>query len=89
MDPLEARIFAASLRDDLPTIDLHGLTISQALEKLDVFLYTIYERHETSGRVITGIGSGALQQAVEQYLKEHVAVQTYSSGAGSVIVLMK
>jgi len=89
MDSLEAKLFAASLRTDLPEIDLHGLHTAEALEKLDVFLYTIYTAHESAGRVITGIGKGVLQAAVENYLREHSLVGALEGGAGVVVVVLK
>jgi dsDNA-specific endonuclease/ATPase MutS2 len=83
----ELKFFAAQLGAKIPVIDLHGLYSSDALEKLDIFIYQCIEKNEDSGRVIYGGGTGKLREVVLGKLKDHKAVSKYQEEGGSVIVL--
>lgn len=88
MDTREARRMAASLRTDLPTLDLHGLYPQEALEKLELFLYTMIERGETEFAVVYGVGTGELGKTVLAHLDKHPAVVDRVEEAGRCIVLL-
>lgn len=82
----DIRIFAATLRRDLPTLDLHGLYPSEALDKLELFLYNNFHT-DTAAKIICGIGTGKLQSEVVSYLRKHPVVDHVIEQAGACIVL--
>lgn len=61
-------------RTGRPAIDLHGLALADALERLDDFLYACWYKGRPAVAVIHGKGSGALRSAVQELLTEHPAV---------------
>ncbi|OGH68787.1 MAG: hypothetical protein A3I29_00325 [Candidatus Magasanikbacteria bacterium RIFCSPLOWO2_02_FULL_44_11] len=83
---MNVRIFAASLRHDLPTLDLHGLYPSEALERLEIFLYTT-SHQDTAAKIIYGIGTGKLEEAVNAYLRKHPAIDHVIGETGYCIIL--
>jgi len=69
MPNTEERFFAATLRDDLVTIDLHQYaSAAEALEQLHRELFLVYERGEAVCRVVHGIGEGILAEKVHAEL---------------------
>lgn len=68
MDTIEQQIFAAEL-GEAPTVDLHGLTVDLALQRLDTFLHHELMQGTTVIKIIHGHGSGALRSSVQDYLK--------------------
>ena len=82
----DQRLFAASLRQDLPTLDLHGLYPSEALERLELFLYTTSEK-DTAAKIIYGIGTGKLGEQVLAYLSKHPLVEHVIEQSGNCIIL--
>ncbi|MGC8757155.1 MAG: endonuclease MutS2 [Caldisericaceae bacterium] len=76
-------------------IDLHGLTAEEAIEKLDKYLDSAYLVGMPFVYVVHGKGSGALREAVINYLraKEHVShfyIGTpEEGGSGVTIVYLK
>lgn len=82
----DLRIFAAKLRHDLPTLDLHGLYPSEALDKLELFLYNNFQT-DTAAKIIYGIGTGKLKEAVVGYLRKHPLVDHVIEQEGNCIVL--
>jgi len=91
MDTRDARFFAASLREDsLQTIDLHGASSPvSATETLELFLFRIV-KHDDVCRVIHGIGTGAMKNAVLDTLEKNPLVEDFqlSPDGGSTIVLL-
>ncbi len=87
MNPAEAREFAARLRTDLPTIDLHGLYPSAAEERLERALYDAYQASHDGLRVIYGVGTGALRTHCLTYLKKHPLVETIAADDGMCTIL--
>ena len=84
------RYFAASLRDDLPTIDLHGTAAMQtAQEQLEKELFLFSSQGEEVCRVVHGIGSGAMKEMVHLVLKKNPLVEGFqlSGDGGSTIVI--
>ncbi len=67
-------------------LDLHGLYPAEALERLELFLYTLYNRRQASARIIYGIGSGRLGEAVLAALKRHPLVRGLEEEVGSCIL---
>lgn len=57
-------------------IDLHGLTVDEALPKLDEFLHTAFQAGLYRVWVIHGKGSGILRREVGRYLSNHSLVRS-------------
>ena len=76
-------------------IDLHRLTVDQALPRLDEFIYDAYQRGLTEVIVVHGKGTGVLKEEVRRYLSGHVLVRTYRvapserGGAGATRVMLR
>ena len=61
-------------------IDLHRLTVEEALPKLDKFLYDAFQAGFYDVRVVHGKGTGTLRQAVRRELARHPLVESYRPG---------
>jgi DNA mismatch repair protein MutS2 len=76
-------------------INLIGKTVDEAIAALDKYLDDAYISHISSVRIVHGKGTGALRQAVHQYLKRISYVKSFSLGeygegdAGVTIVTFK
>jgi len=57
-------------------LDLHGLTISEAIPLVDKFLYKSFQGHIHRIWIVHGKGSGMLREAVRRYLSKHTLVKT-------------
>ena len=64
-------------------IDLHGLTVDEALPRLDEFLYATFQAGYYRVWVIHGKGSGTLRQEVGRYLSNHPLVRFHRLADGS------
>ncbi len=78
-----------------PEINLLGKTVDEALSELDKYLDDAYLSHLSSVRVVHGKGTGALRNAVHNYLRKVKYVKSYRLGeygegdAGVTIVEFK
>jgi DNA-nicking Smr family endonuclease len=78
-------------------LDLHRLTVDEALPKIDDFLHDTYCAGLHYVRIIHGKGSGVLRQEVSRYLATHPLVKSYHSadryngsiGATEVVLIDK
>ncbi len=76
-------------------INLLGRTVDEALSELDKYLDDAYLAHLPSVRVVHGKGTGALRNAVHNYLRKNKVVKRYRLGefgegdAGVTIVEFK
>jgi DNA mismatch repair protein MutS2 len=76
-------------------IHLRGLTVEEALERVDKFLDDAYLASLSQVRLIHGIGSGRLKQAVGEMLARHPHVDNFAGapsdkgGAGVTIVTLR
>lgn len=61
-------------------INLLGKTVDEALSELDKYLDDAYLSHAPSVRIVHGKGTGALRQAVHQYLKRISYVKSFHLG---------
>ena len=83
---------SASYSDE---IDLHRLTVDQALPLLEEFIYDAYQRGLAQVIVVHGKGTGVLKEEVRRYLGGHVLVRTFRAappergGAGATRVLLR
>jgi DNA mismatch repair protein MutS2 len=77
-----------------PEIHLRGLTVEEALGRLDKYLDDALLAGLNTVRVIHGRGTGILRQAVTEYLNEHPDVRTHyiaeqaEGGIGATVVLL-
>jgi len=58
-------------------VDLHGLTVDEALPKLDAFLHTAFQHGYYRVWVVHGKGTGILRREVGRYLSSHPLVQSH------------
>jgi len=88
MDPTEAKIFAATLNQNLPTLDLHGFYPQEALDKLELFFYNNFKLKVTAVRVVYGGGTGKLKSEVLSALQKHPLIgKIYDEGPSVIIIL--
>jgi len=57
-------------------LDLHRLTVEEAIPKLDDFLYKAFQTGHFRVWVVHGKGSGKLRQEVRRYLSKHSLVRS-------------
>jgi len=73
-------------------IDLHGLTVDEAIPRLDDFLYEAYRQGRRRVWVVHGKGSGILRIEIRRHLAKHTLVSSYTpadsqrGGAGATQV---
>ncbi len=63
-----------------PEINLLGNTVDEALAQLDKYLDDAYLAHLGSVRIVHGKGTGALRNAIHQYLKRASYVKSFRLG---------
>ena len=63
------------IRDEL---DLHRLTVDEALPRLDEFLHAAFRSGLYRVWIVHGKGSGILRQEVGRYLSTHPLVVSYA-----------
>jgi len=58
-------------------LDLHGLTVDEALPRLDEFLHAAFRAGHYRVWIVHGKGSGTLRQAVREHLSGHPLVKSF------------
>ncbi|PPD57322.1 Smr/MutS family protein [Dehalogenimonas etheniformans] len=61
----------------LPILDLHALTVVEALPKVDEFLHSSFQAGYFRVRIVHGKGTGVLKMEVTRYLATHPLVLRY------------
>ncbi len=61
-------------------LNLHGLTVDEALLKLDSFLNEAFMAGRYEVCIVHGKGTGVLRQAVRARLRHHPLVKSYRAG---------
>ena len=61
-------------------LDLHRLTVDEALPLVDQYLYKAYVSEVASVRLVHGKGTGTLRQAIREELKTHPLVKSFRQG---------
>ena len=64
-------------------IDLHGLTVDEAVPRLEEFLYAAYRAGHKRVWVVHGRGTGVLKQEVGRYLSGHSLVRAHRQADGA------
>jgi len=76
-------------------IDLHGMTVDEAIVKLDPYLDEAFYQGRENAHVIHGFGTGRLRKGVQAHLKKHPQVKSFElaeagqGGGGVTIVKLK
>jgi len=60
-------------------LDLHGLTVDEALPRLEQFLYTAFKAGLHRVWVVHGKGTGVLRREMRRYLSNHPLVRSFSA----------
>jgi len=63
-----------------PEIDLHRLTVEEALSRLDQFLYDTYAAGIHTVRVVHGKGTGKLRSSIRLWLPKQSLVKSFRTG---------
>ena len=63
-----------------PELDLHRLTVEEAMPRLDRFLYETYAAGIHSVRVVHGKGTGKLRSSVRAWLPRQTLVKSFRVG---------
>ena len=66
----------ASKKDVKTELDLHGVRVEEALERIEGFLSDATTAGLSSVRVLHGVGTGALRGAIREYLGPHPLVKS-------------
>jgi len=72
----------AELGADVPTVDLHGMSCTDAAIAVDRLIHSAFMRSEHVIRVIHGHGSGALKEVVKQLFSRHSNVTFFKMTSG-------
>lgn len=87
---LEAKIFAAELREDLPSLDLHPpVNLSQVEILVDQFLYQSLQNNENTVVIIYGAGTGKMKKQVLEVLGKHPLVEFVKDKSGHCLVVLE
>lgn len=87
---MQDKFFAAHIDHQIITIDLHGTdTISDALDQLEKELFRVFNTSARYCKVVHGIGTGKLAEAVHTALHKNPLVFGFqeSEYGGSCVVL--
>lgn len=60
------------------SLDLHGLTVDEAIRKLDAWLDSVILSDLTHVKVVHGLGTGRVQRAVHERLQTFKAVKRFA-----------
>ena len=87
-------IYSDSMKKVPEEIDLHGMTVDEAIPLVDAFLHKAFKAHTNRVWVIHGKGTGTLRRAVRDHLTRHPLVgrcstaDTWRGGNGCTQVEM-
>ena len=67
----------AKMRSPEDELDLHRLTVEEAIPRLEQFLYASFQAGLRTVRVVHGRGTGVLRREVGRYLSNHPLVKSF------------
>ncbi|MCX6647243.1 MAG: Smr/MutS family protein [bacterium] len=76
-------------------VDVHGLTVEEAIEHLDPYLDEAFYQGRERAHIIHGFGTGRLRMGIHDFLKGNPRVQSFETaeaeqgGAGVTVVTLK
>ncbi|MFA5185701.1 MAG: Smr/MutS family protein [Patescibacteria group bacterium] len=82
LDPYEAAIYAAEL-GEAPEINLHGMTVDEALSEADRFLHQELMRGSEVIRIIYGHGEQKLHVAINKWLARQKELELVAAYRGA------
>ncbi|MFA5128141.1 MAG: Smr/MutS family protein [Patescibacteria group bacterium] len=88
MKLIDAKKLAAEIDDQMPELDLHLSSAENFEYEVDMFLTQCLEAHEPRVRIITGIGSGVLNERVKKILKNYNFIEATVDAPGAIIVII-
>ncbi|OIO19109.1 MAG: hypothetical protein CO029_01410 [Candidatus Magasanikbacteria bacterium CG_4_9_14_0_2_um_filter_41_10] len=91
MNIQDSRYFSATLRDDIPTKDLHeASSLASAEIELEQALFSYATAGEGACLIVHGIGSGVMKELVHEIVEKNPLVEDFqvSADGGSTIVLL-
>lgn len=84
----ETLLSVAQINPDLPSLDLHGLSIHEAELEVDHFLSQQLFRKEQVVKIICGAGTGALADAIWKFVQNHPLTQLANSKGSEIFVVL-
>jgi DNA mismatch repair protein MutS2 len=75
--PGRTRVHPAAPARTLPSLDLHGKTVDEAIEAVEVWVNDVLLAGHGEARVIHGRGSGRLKAALHRYLRDLRAAASF------------
>ena len=81
--PFETAVFAAELGGEVPTVDLHGVTVDDIDHELGAFIYALHPAGTEALKIVHGRGTQKLRNAVHAWLKAHPDIVAYYRDAES------
>lgn len=81
-NPHEIAALAAEL-GKAPELDLHEMTIDEALSALDHFINRCFLQGDDAVKIIHGRGTGKLKEAVMKYLQQQPELIAYARGSNA------
>ena len=88
---MNTKLYAATINPSLPVIDLHGERyITDATNELESAAFRYAQSGATACRVIYGVGTGKMRQAVITAIKNNPMFGEYveEESGGSLVVLL-
>ncbi len=70
------------MRDPATELDLHGMTVDEAIPLVDAFLHKARKAHLLRVWVVHGKGTGTLRRAVRDHLTRHPLVMRCATADG-------
>ena len=84
----ETLLSVAQIDPSLPSLDLHGLSVHEAELEVDHFLSQQLYRKERVVRIICGVGTGALADAIWEFVQKHPVVEMAKSKGSEIFVVL-
>jgi dsDNA-specific endonuclease/ATPase MutS2 len=82
--PYEQIAFAAELNDDLPQVDLHGMSAHEARYALEHAVSGAFMQGAEAMRIIHGRGDGTLRRTIHEELQKHANLVAYFRDATNI-----
>jgi DNA mismatch repair protein MutS2 len=80
-EALKGRPLSEKDAEEIPSqLNVIGLTVEDALPKVDKFIDQALLRGFEKVQIIHGVGSGRLREAIGKYLREHQGVKGFAPG---------
>ncbi|MCK9581606.1 MAG: Smr/MutS family protein [Methanoregula sp.] len=87
MNLIDAKKLAAEIDGQMPELDLHLSSADNFEYEIDAFLSRCLADNEPRAKIITGIGSGVLNERVKTILKNYDFVVETVDAPGAVIAV--